>query len=880
MNIKHTIHKPSKLQPIFSLLRSVKKSTLAIAVVAFVILTAASLSSVYYGIQLNKSKEAASFDEFFENAVVTKLAIIPNSLKGYLYAEPERITIDIKHEDFQRLAYKREIALRQGILLASSDDMVSAKIRYKDKMIKAKIRLKGDWTDHLLGEKWSYRIELKGDNTLFGMKQFSIHHPRARNYIYEWLYQQALKREGMIALRYDFIEVTLNGKDLGVYAIEEHFEKRLIEHNAYREGPILKLDESLFWTDRAFSETKEGISPTGVQSQLATTIDVFKAGSTMRDPNLYNQFQIAYNLLEGFRNKKIPAHKAFNIEKLAKLYALSDLFGADHSVIWHNLRFYYNPVTAKLEPIGFDANAGGQIVHLIGSNRAFYHPTGKFKDIAFSDLTFYEAYLEQVERMSQPTYIDELLSAVDNEMQAKLNIIYKDFPFFFFSKRVFYENQEVIRKTLNPIKGVHAYFAKQDSGKLEFQMGNIQSMPVEVLDISFKDSLLFKPNGRLILEPRLEESTVAYRPVDFFTPSGFTWNDTMLASIKVNYKILGTSVFRQENVFLWPREREDFLVDDFMRQEANAKDFEFLVFDEPVKKIYIKSGQWTINRSLVIPQGYEVVAREGTTLDLRNNALLMSYSPFDFCGSEDSPILIHSSDTTGQGVIVLNASDQSVLKYVIFDNLSNPSQNGWSVTSAVSFYESPGYFSYCQFSNNRCEDALNMIRTDYTIEHSLFKGTQSDAFDGDFSNGKIVHTSFIDCGNDGIDVSGSRIEVQNVVVNGSGDKGLSAGENSQMIASNIDIRNAEIAVASKDMSEIEIDGIQITDCRIGFTLFQKKPEFDAAKIKVRNYRQGKIEKPFLVEERSKLVIDGKTIPPSRANVKEILYGVEYGKSSK
>ena len=106
------------------------------------------------------------------------------------------------------------------------------------------MRLKGDWTDHLFGDKWSFRIKVKGDNTLFGMKQFSIHHPRARNFIYEWLYHQALKREGVLSLRYDFIEVTLNGKNLGVYALEEHFEKRLIEHNQYREGPIIKFTAS------------------------------------------------------------------------------------------------------------------------------------------------------------------------------------------------------------------------------------------------------------------------------------------------------------------------------------------------------------------------------------------------------------------------------------------------------------------------------------------------------------------------------------------------------------------------------------------------------------------------------------------------------------
>ena len=43
----------------------------------------------------------------------------------------------------------------------------------------------------------------------------------------------------------------LNGKNLGIYALEEHFDKALIESNKFREGPILKFDESILWEKRA-----------------------------------------------------------------------------------------------------------------------------------------------------------------------------------------------------------------------------------------------------------------------------------------------------------------------------------------------------------------------------------------------------------------------------------------------------------------------------------------------------------------------------------------------------------------------------------------------------------------------------------------------------
>ncbi|MGH7456765.1 MAG: hypothetical protein ACRENG_35780, partial [bacterium] len=237
--------------PVVHVVRRTSKNVIVVALLVVASLVATSLYSVYYGMELYKQKAAASYNDFFENAVKTKLSLVPNYIKGNLFAKPERITIDVKHEHFQKLAYKREIALATRILTASDDDFVPAKIRYQDTTTEVKIRLKGDWVDHLLGDKWSYRIKVKGDHTLLGMKQFSIHHPKARNYVYEWIFHQALKRESMIPLRYDFIEVTLNGKDLGVYALEEHFEKRVVEYNQFREGPIVKYNEELLWNDRA-----------------------------------------------------------------------------------------------------------------------------------------------------------------------------------------------------------------------------------------------------------------------------------------------------------------------------------------------------------------------------------------------------------------------------------------------------------------------------------------------------------------------------------------------------------------------------------------------------------------------------------------------------
>ena len=107
------------------------------------------------------------------------------------------------------------------------------------------LRIAGRNLDHLRQPyKWSFKVKLKGNRTLFGMRKFSLLVPDARaisvNPLTEWICHQIEKAEGLISLRYDFVRVTINGKYIGIYALEERFDKHLIEHNSLREGVLFR----------------------------------------------------------------------------------------------------------------------------------------------------------------------------------------------------------------------------------------------------------------------------------------------------------------------------------------------------------------------------------------------------------------------------------------------------------------------------------------------------------------------------------------------------------------------------------------------------------------------------------------------------------------
>lgn len=838
-------------------LRGIILSVLVIFVISGIV-----LSSVYYGMGLHQTRQALNIKDIFRLMRQSKLRIIPHYFQGFMATCPQ-ISIDIKYMDYQRLAYKRSIALANRVLIVSDEDYVPADIQYDGKTIKAKLRLKGDWTDGLQGDKWSFRIKIVGEDRLLGMKYFSIHHPRERNYIYEWVAHQALSKEGVLVPRYKFIKVRLNGKNLGIYALEEHFDKLLIENSQSREGPIIKYNEDILWATRLQEWTNRFVNKEGrteedkvnLSSVLSADIDAFKINSILKNPTLYKQFIIGKDLLESFRRGLLPAHKVFDVKKLARYFALSELMGGMHGAgIWHNLRFYYNPVTSLLEPIAFDMNAGtDQSEFWEGfASRVIEDPPDTFYAKLFDDFIFFEEYARTLEFISVKDYLDKLFNNIDTELKKNLKIIYSEFPYFSFSKDIIYQHQRCMQVRLNPTKAMHAYFYKPYKNHVELELGNIQSLPIEILGAYYNQSFLLPLSEKTILKSKIRNKPVNYQIAGFSLPKDFVWADGMVADLKVKYRLLGASQVRYERVFPYSNLSNDFIENDFIRQSPNLGNFKFLSIDESAKTVSIKHGDWNIDQNLIIPKEYKFVCGEGVQLNILNAAKILSFSPLEFIGSEENPIVICSADLKGQGIIVMNVDRESRLEFVVFTNLSNPSQNGWELTGAVTFYESPVKIRNCQFLGNNAEDALNIIKSDFSIEKSFFNEVLFDAIDIDFGKGQISKTSFVDCGNDAIDISGSFVEINNIFINKAKDKGLSVGENSEMIAKDIEILNTEIAVASKDLSTLNIDNVTLDNCKIGFTVYQKKPEFGPAFITVKKRVLNKVEIPYKIEDNSRI----------------------------
>jgi hypothetical protein len=197
--------------------------------------------------------------------------------------------------------------------------------------------------------------------------------------------------------------------------------------------------------------------------------------------------------------------------------------------------------------------------------------------------------------------------------------------------------------------------------------------------------------------------------------------------------------------------------------------------------------------------------------------------------------------------------------------------NGWTLTGAVTFYESDVDISNTTFYRNQCEDALNTIRSDFKVENSTFEYIFGDAFDSDFCTGLVDRTHFKTIGNDAIDFSGSRILIKNVLIEDALDKGISGGEESFLTVENTIIKRASIGLASKDLSVVKFENGKIEDCKYGLVLLQKKPEYGSATVVFNTSEIVKPEIEMLIEMGSVVEKDGTAIKGEKEKLADIFY---------
>lgn len=575
-----------------------------------------------------------------------------------------------------------------------------------------------------------------------------------------------------------------------------------------------------------------------------------------------------HELLLSYLNGETPLDAIFDIEKLAVFHAIQKVFGKD--CYGEPAVLYFNEKSMLFEPLYVSSKCLGSVGR-------------KIEKPLIYDVDYLEMNMNALDKFSKRDFFKDI-QMNRNAFKENLYLINSYYPNEVFNYDVIRANQGVIQKNLNPSIALKCELVSMGSTTMTVDIENLSSFPIEVLGLfTTKNKEITEQWESLELQNGTKETVRIDLPRSFENlfvskkkkVTGFIL-PKHIYDLVIRFTILGLDT--PQNAPIVPYQKEELENEDIFRSEVYVNNHKDLVVNEEKKEVLFSKDSILVSAPLVIPNGYTFKIEAGTQIDIVEGGKIISNAPLQFLGTMDRPIRISSSDSRGQGLIVFSEGKRSILKHVIFDQLRNPKHGSWSVTGAITFYESPVHLNYVHVKNNHCEDALNIVRTDFYMNNVTISNTQSDAFDGDFVSGTISNSTFDYLGNDAIDVSGSDLIIKNVVISNAGDKGLSAGENSKMTVDNVDISTSEIAVAGKDLSIVEAKNLNIFNTKLGFTAFQKKPEFGPSQITVNKVIMEGVETKYLIESSSTLIVDGEKIETTQ-NVKDRMYGVEFGISS-
>jgi hypothetical protein len=795
--------------------------------------------------------------------------VTSNFLNG-IGAEPDYISIEISDPDVKKLEKNRRNALERGLIINDLDgDYVPATITWKQKKYNVKLRLKGHMTDHLQENKWSFRVKVSGKDHVMGMSRFSLQHPGTRGYIYEWIYHELMRGEGIIALRYNFVGVQVNGKDWGVYALEENFDDELLQNNGRAQGPIIRFNPDLYWVNR-YSEMSRTHSFDEFASYHSATPEAYNEDKFLDDSVGRINYLKGLGMIEGLRERKIKVSEAFDIRKLATFHAIIDLVGGVHSIDWSDIKYYYNPLTKLLEPVAYESFSEFPSREITGAYKYLaVDSSATFNDwhtMIFSDEVFFAEYVAQLQRVSEKKYLDGFFEKNQQGLKKNLSILNKEFYFKKFETAAYYGNQAMIKKILSPPKALNAHFSGLENNKLVLEIGNIESMPVRVTGLYLAGRIIV-PDHKAILPAKLHNKLVGYVSVHFSLPDSIRWSEQMKNELEIGYTILGDSKELRSPVLSFSRPDYAELKNSLATKNSNVSDFKFLLTNEENKIIRVMPGKHVVDKSMIIPAGYKVLATAGLSLDLQKGASITSYSALTFSGSEEMPVLISSSDSSSAGIRVISVNGSSFI-YTVFKGFAADTLLGKPVEGALLFYESSVSFRHCDFYSMKTKAGVLVMHGELSAEDCLFSSSGKNAIVSYNSKNMLRNVSIENVSGNGFSAKRSETKLLSVSFSSCSEAAVVLREGSQAKGKQLKVKDCYLGISVEDISSAELQDVKLNGLTYGIALYNSEeqkglPSLIASQVEISNTGTN-----YLKQKRSQLIINGKTIEESAKKIGE------------
>ena len=286
----------------------------------------------------------------------------------------------------------------------------------------------------------------------------------------------------------------------------------------------------------------------------------------------------------------------------------------------------------------------------------------------------------------------------------------------------------------------------------------------------------------------------------------------------------------------------DELVSPFSKLQTQFPDINMSL--ETEKRLVIRPGQYKLTKDFIVPRGLKLVIEAGTVLRLGKKVALMVRDGLDVRGTDKRPVVITAIDPQkpyGTVGVLGKKGTTSNINYLHQSYGSERWVEGVFFSGGLSIH----YNDFITLKNstiksNKADDGVNFkYSSNVIIDNTRFQDNEADQIDLDYTHTYILNSRFVntkegDNNGDGLDISGSKAIVTGSSFTGFNDKGISVGENSQLLILDSKIDENIIGIAVKDKSDIYLVGVNFNLNKNDIAAYMKKAIFGGGNVFLQN----------------------------------------------
>jgi len=726
---------------------------------------------------------------------------------------------------------------------------------------------------HWLYPQKSWRVKTPKSSLILGSRKINLKNPRSCLTYNEAISMDLAAELGLIAPRVFPIRMVLNSRYMGVYLWQDPIDESVIRR-------CRRMPGSVYAGDEAPRNPLTGVSALFENARYwekSVSRNAEKEGDT-RDIQLFLDVLNDADLLR-FHDF---AMQHINLYAYARFLSLCNITGCVHHDFAHNQRFYFDPITGRVEPIAWDVD--------------IWPLESKALDSSLNPLLLKWKLIPELEHLRQetlyglmndeafdPERMKERILAYDEKVRPSLEAdIYRDSRAFQASRALkphvlpltVFDMEDYdadVRENLLGIDERHAFLREffdaaaagygtgEVSGGVRIDVESDGEVAVRLEAIVLADDreglrLLRDRNRNRELDAGDEELPVSRAPEE---PRRILIGDVLYpgkrrgalapgqnrvqhgectldpAPLVYSYFLMakegpvGISGLEGVNAITGKPVTFDFTADGVQETHGTISLHPWEIQRAPPETVVLGPGEVVFEETRVFPEHVSLEIVAGTEVLLGEAVSLYCHGKVTALGTDVDPIRFRPQGSAPWGTFALQGpgADGSRLEHCVFTDGSRAEKDLIEYSGAISFHDVDGLVLLaCQFVRNHEGDDL--VHLAYckgaVVTDCRFLEARSDGLDVDCcADLRVTRSRFIGSGNDGLDFMTTTARVEACEFQECGDKGISVGEASDLLVESSVFWRCTIGIQIKDASVVRFEGNRMSECAVAIDLYKK-----------------------------------------------------------